>query len=315
MTARSTLLLIVPVQWAGMWETPLKKLAPDLAVKVQDRDAYEPAEIDYVISFRPPPGLLKTFTNLKVAFSFGAGVDGFLADPEYPKAIPLVRFVDPGLSQEMAQYCLLHALIHHRHSRAFDIYQRQSKWKQGLPPRHTKNTRIGILGLGEIGTLVGEQFRALGFPVSGWSRSKKHVDGIESFAGADALKPFLAQSDILICVLPLTPQTRHILNKDTFAMLPKDAFVINVARGGHLKEDDLIAALDSGHLAGAALDVFETEPLPESSPLWLHPKAALTPHIAALSDPVAMAQNAIDGIRRYESGKPLQNVVDLARGY
>lgn len=315
MTAGSTLLLAVPVTWAGLWTTPLAELAPDLDVIVHGRDAYDPGSIDYALSFRPPSGLLKSLPNLKVVFSLGAGVDGFLADPDYPKHVPLVRYVDHMLSREMAQYCVMQALIRHRQQRAFDAYQIERKWRQQFPPRKTEDTRIGILGMGEIGTLVAKHLRDLDFQVAGWTRSPRHVDGVQSFSGADQLANFLGRTDILICLLPLTPETRHILNAATFAQLPQGSFVINVARGGHLKEDDLIAALDSGHLFGAALDVFETEPLPEDSPLWSHPKITVTPHIAAMSDPSAMAKAAVDGIALHRAGKPLQNVVDFARGY
>ena len=315
MIARSTLLLAVPVSWAGLWTTPLAEMAPDLNVIVQGRDTYDPKSIDYALGFRPEPGLLGSLPNLKVVFSLGAGVDGFLIDPKYPKQVPLVRFVDHQLSREMAQYCVMHALIHHRQQRLFDQLQREKKWRQSIPPRRTEDTRIGILGLGEIGTLVAERLRDHDFQMAGWSRTRKKIDGVESFAGHGELAKFLARSDILICLLPLTADTHHILNAKTFALLPKDAFVINVARGGHLKEDDLVAAIDSGHLSGATLDVFESEPLPESSPLWSHPQITVTPHIAAISDPRVMAKNAVDGIMLHKAGKPLQNVVDFARGY
>jgi glyoxylate/hydroxypyruvate reductase A len=290
-------------------------MAPYLIVKVHGRDEYDPAAVDYALGFRPDPGFLKTLPNLKAVFSLGAGVDGFLNDPEYPKHVPLVRFVDHTLSREMAQYCVMHALIHHRQQRMFDAFQRESKWRQSIPPRRTEDTRIGILGLGEIGTLVAERLREHDFQMAGWSRTRKSIDGVQSFAGTEELKTFLARSDILICVLPLTPDTRHILNKTTFAQLPGAAFVINVARGGHLVESDLIAAIDSGHLSGATLDVFEAEPLPETSPLWKHPKITVTPHVAAISDPRVMAKVAVDGIARHRSGKPLENVVDFERGY
>ena len=315
MTARSTLLLAVPVSWAGLWTTPLAEMAPDLNVIVHGRDDYDPQKIDYVLGFRPEAGLLGSLPNLKVVFSLGAGVDGFLSDPHYPRRVPLVRFVDHQLSREMAQYCVMHALIHHRQQRLFDQFQREKKWRQAVPPRRTEDTRIGILGIGEIGTMVAERLRDHDFQMAGWSRSRKNITGVESFAGHEELKPFLGRSDILICLLPLTPDTRHILNATTFKQLPQDGFVINVARGGHLKEDDLIAAIDSGHLSGATLDVFETEPLPESSPLWSHPKITVTPHIAAISDPRVMTKNAVDGIARHKAGKPLENLVDLARGY
>lgn len=315
MTARSTLLLAVPISWAGLWTTPLTERAPDIDVAVHGRDEYDPTTIDYVLGFRPEPGILAALPNLKVVFSLGAGVDGFLIDPNYPKHVPLVRFVDRQLSREMAQYCVMHTLIHHRQQRMFDQFQRKKKWRQSVPPRGTEDTRIGILGIGEIGTMVAERLRDHDFRMAGWSRTRKKIDGIESFAGHEELAKFLARSDILICLLPLTADTRHILNAETFAQLPQNAFVINVARGGHLKEDDLIAAIDSGHLSGATLDVFETEPLPESSPLWNHPKVTITPHVAAVSDPRVMAKNAVDGIERYKAGKPLENVVDFARGY
>jgi glyoxylate/hydroxypyruvate reductase len=317
MTARSTLLLLVPTatRRVDMWTVPLAQMAPDLIVKVHGTDQYDPKSIDYALSFRPPPGLLATFPNLRVVFSLGAGVESFLNDPAYPRNVPLTRFVDHTLSRDMAQYCVMHTLIHYRRQRYFDVLQQEHKWRQSVPKQRPEETRVGILGLGEIGTMIAERIRDLDFAMAGWSRKKKDVKGVESFAGSDQLKPFLARSDILICVLPLTPDTRHILNKDTFAMLPKNAFVINVARGGHLKEDDLIAAIDSGHLSGAALDVFETEPLPEDSPIWSHPKITMTPHVAAISDPRAMAKVAVDGIKAFESGRPLENVVDFKRGY
>jgi glyoxylate/hydroxypyruvate reductase A len=311
----TTILVSLPLVWAEVWTTPLAELAPSFRIYVHDRDAYAPEAIDYVLSFRPPAGLLKSLPNLKVAFSLGAGVDGFFAHNDYPENLPLVRLVDHKLSRDMMHYIVMHTLIFHRGQRAYDALQREGKWRQSLPWRLTEDTRIGILGLGEIGTLAATRLRDLDFPVAGWSRTRKHVDGVESFAGAGELDAFLARSDILVCVLPLTPDTRGILNRETFAKLPKGAFVINVARGGHLIEDDLVAALDSGHLAGAALDVFQTEPLPETSPLWQHPHVTLTPHVAALSDPRAVARAAIDGIARHERGEPLQNRIDFARGY
>jgi len=163
--------------------------------------------------------------------------------------------------------------------------------------------------------MAGERLRDLDFKIAGWSRARKNFRGIESFAGDDEFEPFLARTDILVCVLPLTPQTRGILNRKTLALLPRNSFVINAARGEHVVESDLLAMIDAGHISGAALDVFSREPLPETSPLWQHPNIAITPHIAALSDPHASAQNVVDGIARYERGDGLVNVVDLARGY
>jgi glyoxylate/hydroxypyruvate reductase A len=309
------LLLAVPVAWSPLWTIPIAEIAPDLRIAVHGRDEYALGDVDYVLSFRPEPGLLKSLPKLKFVFSIGAGVDGFFADPEYPRHVPLIRFVDHTLSREMAQYVVMHTLIHHRQQRMFDAWQKEKKWRQTIPPRRTEDTRVGILGLGEIGTLAAEHLRDLDFQTAGWSRTRKTVRGVESFAGDAELNTFLARSDILICLLPLTPDTRGILNTKTFAALPRDAFVMNVARGGHLIESDLIAAIDSGHLSGATLDVFQTEPLPESSPLWAHPKVTVTPHVAAISDPRIAAKQVVDAIARNRNGKPLENLVDFDRGY
>ncbi len=314
-TRQKTLLFVVPVNWAPLWSGSIAAADPTLRLPVHGRDAYAPQDVDYVLSFRPPPGLLRTFANLKAVFSLGAGVDGFLLDNDYPRHVPLVRFVNSALSQEMAQYAVLHTLMHHRQQRVFDGLQRARQWRQGIPQRKTADTRVGILGLGEIGQLAGERLRDLGFRVAGWSRAKKHVEGIESFAGDGELKPFLARTDILTCLLPLTPRTRGILNADAFAAMPVGAGIINAARGGHLVERDLITALDSNHLSGATLDVFETEPLLEDSPLWTHPKVTVTPHVAGLTDPKEATRFVVGAIAKAERGENLENTVDFERGY
>jgi len=311
----STLLLLVPQNWAALWLEPLAQIAPNVTLYVDGRDDYTPGAVDYALTFRPQHGLLKTLPNLKLVISLGAGVDGILADPEYPKRVPLIRFVDDTLSREMAQYCVLHVLMHYRMQRFFDRAQAERKWRQALLPRRAEDTRVGILGLGEIGTLAAERLRDLHFDVAGWSRSRKDVRDVSSFAGKEELSPFLNRTDILICLLPLTPETRGILSATLFTQLPTNAFVINVARGGHLMEEDLIAALESGHLSGATLDVFHTEPLPEDSPLWSHPKITVTPHIAAISEPRVAAQYVADCIARFERGEKLDNVVNPDRGY
>jgi glyoxylate/hydroxypyruvate reductase A len=307
------ILLLVPPGWGGLWKNPLAR--GNANVFAHGEDAYDPKTINYAVSFRPPPGLLRSLPKLKAVFSLGAGVDGFLVDPDFPTQVPLIRFVDETLSVEMAQFVVMHVLIQHRTEHFFTAAQRESKWRQRMLPRRTEDTRIGILGLGEIGTACAECLRDLRFPVSGWSRTRKHVAGVTSFAGAGELDAFLTQSDFLICLLPLTPDTRHILDARLFAKLPRGAYVINVARGGHCNEGDLIAALDNGHLAGATLDVFETEPLPETSPIWKHPKIMATPHIAAITSPTVAAQSVLDGIAAIERGEAPKNLVDMRRGY
>ncbi|HTW33612.1 MAG TPA: glyoxylate/hydroxypyruvate reductase A [Rhizomicrobium sp.] len=311
----TTLLVVVPAFIARLWTEPLARHAPWLKVVIHGQDEYKPEDVDYALGFRPPPGLFKTLPNVKAIFSLGAGVDGFLSDKDFPRQIPLVRFVDHTMSREMTHYVVLHTLMFHRTQRQFDKSQSQKQWAQMFPPRRAEDTRIGILGLGEIGTIVAERLRDLEFPVAGWSRTKKTVPGVESFAGDGELGAFLGRSDILVCLLPLTPATRHILNKKTFAQLPQGAFVINAARGGHLVEDDLIAAIDSGHLAGATLDVFETEPLPATSPIWTHPKITVTPHVAAMTDPRAASRYVADAIAGHMKGAKLDNLVDFELGY
>lgn len=309
--AKPKLLMIVPRKWAGLPGSSLETVD----VVLEGKDAYKPDEIDYALSFRPPPGLLAKLPKLKAVFSLGAGVDGFLSDLDYPKHVPLVRFVDRTLSAEMAQFVLLHVLMHHRMQRFFDASQKERKWRQRVLARRTEDTRVGFLGLGEIGAFTASRLADLGFPVSSWTRSRKFNPSVKSFAGDGELQAFLGQTDILICLLSLTRETIGILNAKTFAALPQGAFVINVARGAHLIEADLIAAVESGHLSGAALDVFQEEPLPPESPLWSHPKVTVTPHVAAISQPHVVVKYVLDGIAAFEHGERPENIVDVEKAY
>jgi glyoxylate/hydroxypyruvate reductase len=310
---KPTLLTILPNAWNGLWQTRLTD--GTIALFRHGLDAYDPAAIDYVLSFRPPAGLLNRLPNLKAAFSMGAGVDGFFAADDYPEGVPLVRFVDDTLSAEMAQYVLMHALIHHREARRYDAHQAKAEWRQAMLTRRTEDTRIGILGLGVIGGFTADLFVKLGFAVSSWSRGRKTVPGVKSFVGAEELAAFYAQSDITVCLLPLTEETRGILNATAFAAMPAGGFVINVARGAHVVIPDLIEALDRGHLSGAVLDVFETEPLPADSPLWSQPKITVTPHNASISQPAVAADYVMDGIAKFERGERPPHIVDVTQGY
>lgn len=279
------------------------------------KDHYAPQQIDYFVGFRPPHGFLKTLPRLKAIFSLGAGVDGFLRDPEFPRHLPVVRFVDETLQREMAQYVTMHSLIIHRHQRSFDAAQQEHAWRQRMLARPTREVCIGILGMGDIGAVTAERLLMFDFKVIGWSRSRKSVPGVTSYAGAEELPKFLARCDILVCMLPLTPETEGIMDAKMFAGLPKGAWVMNVGRGGHCNEQDLLAALNSDHLGGAVLDVFQTEPLPPDNSLWSHPKVTVTPHIAGITDPRNAAAFVVDCVTRAESGAPFKNVVDLNRGY
>jgi glyoxylate/hydroxypyruvate reductase A len=307
------ILFLLPPAWKGLGKETFAGTGYD--VLLHGTDEYQPGDVTYFVGFRPPHGFLKSLPNLKLVISLGAGVDGFLGDPQFPKHVPLVRFRDASLALEMAQYVLLQVLMIHRQQRYFDRAQAEHAWRQLLPPRPTDKTRIGILGLGDIGGTIAGQLAALGFAVSGWSRSRKNLPGITSFAGDDERPAFLGQCDMLVCVLPLTPETKDMLNAEFFAALPRGAWVINVARGTMLVEEDLIAALDSDHLEGAVLDVFRTEPLPPDSPIWRHPKITATPHIAGITDPRVARRHIQMCVQEMEAGRLPPDIVVVDRGY
>jgi glyoxylate/hydroxypyruvate reductase A len=296
-----------------IWTDHLRRLMPDLDIRTSEDDG-RTADIIYCVAWKPKPGSLQRYPNLKVVFSMGAGVDGIVADATYPKHVPLSRVVDDTLSQGMTEYVVLHTLYWHRRMADLDALQKLSKWRQIAAPR-ADAVRVGILGFGVLGQAAATALKALNYQLAGWSASPKQIEGVRTFHGANGLKPFLAQTDILVCLLPLTPATRGILNAETFAQLPKGACVINCARGGHLVEADLIAALDSDHLRGATLDVFQTEPLPDTNPLWNHPKVVVTPHVAAMTDPESFMRHVANTIRRMDQGLAPEHVVDFSRGY
>lgn len=295
------------------WRTALARRLPGLDMRVWP-EVGAPADIDAALVWNHPRGALARFPNLRAVLSLGAGVNHILDDPELPAHLPIARIVDPALASGMAEYASLAVLRYHRNFDLYEKFQRERRWKR-LPLPITARRRIGVLGLGEIGTACALAIQALGFPVAGWSRTAKSLDGIAGYAGPDGLAPFLGRTDILVCVLPLTAATRGVINRDTLAALPRGAFVINIARGAHVVEADLIAALASGHIAGATLDVFADEPLPRDHPFWTHPKVTVTPHIAALTNPETAAEGVADNLRRLAEDRPLLHLADRARGY
>ncbi|MFM9939110.1 MAG: 2-hydroxyacid dehydrogenase [Hyphomicrobiaceae bacterium] len=277
-----------------------------------------PEAFRYAAVWKPEPGLLAKFPKLEVIFNLGAGVDALLKDATLPKA-PLVRVVNVDLTKRMTEYVVLHCLMHHRRQRMLDQAQIERTWS----PKDqwaASAVRVGILGLGELGRDAAEVLTRIGFQVAGWSRERKSVPGVQSFAGAGELPAFLGRTDILVALVPLTPDTDGILNRNLCLQLARDGVLgapvlINAGRGGLQNEDDLLACLDDGTLGAATLDVFRTEPLPPTSRFWSHPKVTLTPHNAADSDPEAISDYIVAQIRAYEAGQPLQNVVDRAKGY
>ena len=310
-----TLLFISEVDRADWWQTALAAASPGLVVRVWP-DVGNPADIDYALVWKPRPGVLATLPGLKAIFSLGAGVDHIFRDPDLPPGVPVTRIVDADLTAGMSEYVLLHTLRYHRNQPVFDRQQRDHVWDMRMQElRQARETRVGVLGLGEIGRDAATKLAALGFSVAGWSRTEKALPGIACHHGATGLSAMLAQTRILVCLLPLTPATTGILNAATFAAMPRGGYVINAGRGGHLVEAELIPALDSGQLAGATLDVFATEPLPDSHPFWNHPAITVTPHNASVTDPRSVAAQVAENIRRHRAGEPLLNPVDPAAGY
>jgi len=244
----------------------------------------------------------------------GAGVDRLLLDAELPGHIPLVRMADPGLAVLMKEYVLLRVLHYHRDMPTYEQQQREGHWRQ-LAPLETRERCVGVMGVGQIGATCAGALAELGFEVRGWARSARDVPGVSVFAGHGRLREFLSGVEILICLLPLTAETRGILNADIFAQLARGAWLINLARGAHLVEADLLRALDSGQLSGATLDVFATEPLPREHPFWLDPRITITPHTAALTRPETAVPRLALNIARERAGQPLLDVVDRSAGY
>lgn len=304
---------------AGSKKPELERALPDRAVHdAVAGDTWEPSDIGYAMVWKPTPNLLASLPNLKVIFSLGAGVDHVISDDTLPD-LPLVRFVDPDLTGRMVEWVVLQVLAHMRqHGRYLDLQERR-EWVELDQPR-AQDFTVGIMGLGELGLASATVLGALGFNLSGWSRSRKAIDGMTTFAGAEEQDAFLSSTDILIGLLPFTKETRHLFNRSLFEKLSRKGpfgapIFINAGRGGSQVGADIDACLHDGTLAGASLDVFETEPLPEDDPLWSAPNCIITPHVAAVSDAAALANYVAGQIKAYEAGGELENLVDRSRGY
>ena len=267
--------------------------------------------IDVALVATPPKGILKKLGRVKLIQSLWMGVEGLLADPDYPEGVPLARLVDPGMVAAMSETVLAHLLDWHRRHNQYRVQQRAREWTR-LTQYLASDRTIGLLGLGELGTDAARRLAPLGFNLAGWSRRPKQVDGVKCFTD---LSEMLPQCDALVCLLPLTPQTRGILNASTFAKMKRKGCLINVARGAHLVKADLLAALDSGQLSQAYLDVFEREPLPQDDALWAHPKVNVTPHSAALTEPRTAVPKIVENVERARRGEAPLNRVDFEAGY
>jgi glyoxylate/hydroxypyruvate reductase A len=303
-----------PERWKGRFDDVCK----DRRVFLLPDAQFDPADIAYAAVWKPAHGELAAFPNLRVIFNLGAGVDALTADSSLPK-VPLVRVAVSDLTERMTEYVMLHVLMHHRQELYLRASQRERRWapKFQWP---ASAISVGVMGLGTLGSNAAEVLRRVGFRVSGWSGSAKQIDGIECFHGKAQLEPFLRRTDILVCLLPLTADTRHILNRELFEKLNRDSpmgapVLINAGRGGLQNEADVLECLDDGTLGAASLDVFANEPLAIDSPFWTHPKVVLTPHNAADTDPDEISKYVARQIERFEAGGALEHVVDPARGY
>jgi len=270
---------------------------------------------DYAVVFRPPAAMLGDLGKVRAIFNLGAGVDALLKFGEaLPAHIPLVRLDDAGMGVQMAEY-VSHAVL--RHFRRFDDYEAQARagiW-QPLPAFDKTDFPVGVLGLGVLGTRVLDALAQFEFPLRGWSRSQKQRDGVDCFAGEEGLEAFLRGTRVLICLLPLTPDTHNVLDRARLAMLLPGAYVINVARGAHLAEPDLLSLIRSGHIAGATLDVFRNEPLPQQHPFWQEPRITITPHVSATTLRRESVAQIAAKIRRLQAGEPVAGTVNRLQGY
>jgi glyoxylate/hydroxypyruvate reductase A len=300
------------------WKTRFDDVCRDRPVLLLPDAAFDPAEVHYAAVWKPQPGELAAFPNLRVIFNLGAGVDALMADRSLPD-VPLVRVAVSDLTARMTEYVVLHVLMHHRQELYLRDSQREKRWAPKTQWAAGAVT-VGIMGLGTLGADAAEVLRRIGFRVVGWSRSPKQIDGVECFHGEALLEPFLRQTDILVCLLPLTPETRHVLNRSLFAKLNRSSpmgapVLINAGRGGLQNEADILQCLDDGTLGATSLDVYATEPLPPESPFWSHPNVVLTPHNAADTDADEISKYVARQIERFEAGGTLENIVDRKRGY
>ena len=307
------LLLIGEPRDAEGWRREMEALVPGIDFRVWP-EVGRAEDIAMVMTWKAPPGELRRYPSLGCICVLGHGVDHILQGSELPDGVPVVRLVDESMTRQMSAYVLAAVLRHHRKMADYGRLQRARRWRE-LDVPDPAETRVGILGLGALGRDLAPKLVALGFRVAGWSRTPKELPGVTSFHGDDGFIPFLKRTHILVCLLPLTNETTGILDARAFAALPRGAALISVGRGPHVAEADLLAALDSGQLGGATLDVFRDEPLPPESPFWDHPRVVLTPHVASMTIAQSACEMIIDNIHRHKAGGPLLHVVDMARGY
>lgn len=297
-------------QW---WLEHLQSLLPDFDCRLW-RDRGDETDIEYAVVWRLPEQGLKQLTRLRCIVSVGAGIDQLMSNPALVPDVPIIRTTGAELTQRMREYVCLHVLRAHRQLDVVMHAQTQSNWQQPITPA-APDRKVGVMGLGNLGSDSASALARIGFNVSGWARSDHQIQGVKTFAGSNQLESFLSGMEILVCMLPLTPDTDGILNQSLFAQLAPGASVINVGRGEHLVEADLLQALDKEQLSSATLDVFREEPLPADSWLWRHPKVLVTPHIASMIDPISGGQRIAQNLQQFRAGLAVADLVDPTRGY
>jgi glyoxylate/hydroxypyruvate reductase A len=273
-----------------------------------------PQDIDYALLWKPPPRLLRDLGSVKAIFNLGAGIDSLAGSEALPAGVPVVRVEDAGMAEQMSEY-VVHAVL--RQYREFDSYaeaQRAGLWRP-LARQEKRAFGVGILGMGVLGTAAAAALLPFGFPLAGWSRTRKNVAGVDSYAGSAELDAFLARCQVLVCLLPLTRETRGVLDRRALSQLPVGAHLVNVARGALIVDDDLLALLDQGRLGGATLDVFHDEPLPAAHPFWHHPRISITPHVSAVTLVEESVAQIAAKITRLEAGLPINDIVNPERDF
>lgn len=296
-----------------LWKKAFLKQYPDLPV-FHYKEAHPESDITVAIVWKHPEGSLTKYPNLKCIASFGAGVDFIFEDTSRPKNVPITRVIDKALAADMSEYVIGAILGYLKNMDIYRQCQDQSSWQPTSYTRISDHT-VGIMGAGTLGITLAKSLINMGFMPVGWSRQPKEGKGFRIYNGESGKESFLKKTTILVCLLPLTNETKGILNKKTLSLLPANAYLINVARGGHLVEDDLIPLIDSGQLSGACLDVFQQEPLPKEHSFWAHPKIKITPHVASVSDPASVVPQLVENYKRILRKEPLLHLVDPQRGY
>lgn len=294
------------------WRDAIEAVLPKIAVRAPDEIGADDT-VRYALVWKPPLGFFERYPDLRLVTILGAGADALAGRGDLP-AVPIARLSDPAMARMMSHYVLFAVLRYARDIPAFEIAQREERWDY-IHPREAGEIRIGVLGLGELGGVAAAELARQGFDVRGWSRTPKVVAGVRTMSGPDALKPFLAECEILVVMLPLTPATRHLIGAEELACLPAGAKIINVSRGPVVDEAALVRVLLSKHLGGATLDVFEHEPLPPGHALWTMPNVLVTPHLASVAIPASAGRQVAENIRRVRSGLDALHQVDLTRGY